>query len=200
MTHDEISLHTKKKLAASLKKFMMSKRLDKITVTDIVEDCNVNRKTFYYHFENILDLLKWILDQEAIEVAKQFDLMKDGKEAILFVLNYVEDNARILACAYDTLGRDEMKRFLYQDFISIIRSAVDSAEQQSGRRIAPEYKELMCQLYTESLAGFLIEWFQSGGKQNKEQMAEHLFVGLHSSLEAILKNAPDEMYDDFPSK
>ena len=50
MTHNEISLQTKKKLAASLKKFMMSKSLNKITVTDIIKDCGVNRKTFYYHF------------------------------------------------------------------------------------------------------------------------------------------------------
>lgn len=48
MTHEEISLQTKKKLAASLKKFMMTTSLDKITVTQIIKDCNVNRKTFYY--------------------------------------------------------------------------------------------------------------------------------------------------------
>ena len=98
MTHNEISLQTKKKLATSLKKFMMSKSLNKITVTDIIKDCGVNRKTFYYHFADIYDLLKWILEQEAVEVVKKFDLMVDYKEAILFVINYVEDNAHILAC------------------------------------------------------------------------------------------------------
>ena len=75
MTHDEISLQTKQKLATSLKKFMTLKSLNKITVTDIIKDCNVNRKTFYYHFEDIYDLLKWILEQEAVEVVKKFDLM-----------------------------------------------------------------------------------------------------------------------------
>ena len=87
MTHDENTLITKKRLATSLKKFMLVKSLNKISVTEIVKDCNLNRKTFYYHFDDIYDLLKWILEQEAVEVVKNFDLVVDYKEAILFVIN-----------------------------------------------------------------------------------------------------------------
>ena len=58
MKHAESSLKTKKALASSLKKVMAKKPLRKITVTEIVNDCNVNRKTFYYHFEDIFALLK----------------------------------------------------------------------------------------------------------------------------------------------
>ena len=112
MTHDENTLITKKRLAASLKKFMLLKRLNKISVTEIVKDCNLNRKTFYYHFDDIYDLLKWILEQEAVEVVKSFDLIVDYKEAILFVIDYVEENSHILVCAYDSLGREEMRKFL----------------------------------------------------------------------------------------
>ncbi len=190
MTHNEISLQTKKKLAAFLKKFMISKSLNKITVTDIINDCGVNRKTFYYHFEDIHDLLKWILEQEAVEVVKQFDLMVDYKEAILFVINYVEDNAHILACAYDALGREEMRRFLHQDFISIIRTLVNNVEKNLGLCVDKEFKNFLCTLYTESLAGMLIAWFKNSQNQNKEQIVEYLFIIFRSSLPEILKNSP----------
>ncbi|WP_295208123.1 TetR family transcriptional regulator [Ruminococcus sp.] len=39
------------------------KPLSKITVSEIVADCNINRKTFYYHFEDVQSLLKWTLEQ-----------------------------------------------------------------------------------------------------------------------------------------
>ena len=94
MTHEETTLNTKKKLATSLKKFMTIKSLNKISVTDIIKDCNLNRKTFYYHFENIYDLLKWILEEEAIEVVKKFNMMIDYEEAILFVIDYIEKNSQ----------------------------------------------------------------------------------------------------------
>lgn len=70
MTNEEISLKTKKSLAAALKKAMETKKLSKITVSELIEECNMNRKTFYYHFKDIYDLLKWVLEEEAIDVVK----------------------------------------------------------------------------------------------------------------------------------
>ena len=106
MKQDQKTLNTKKALAASLKKFMKQKPLSKITVSQLISDCNVNRKTFYYHFEDIYDLLKWTLEEEAIEVVKQYDLLVDYPEVITFVMDYVEENQHILNCAYDSLGRE----------------------------------------------------------------------------------------------
>ena len=101
MKHEVTTLNTKKALAASLKGFMERKPLSKITVSEIITDCGVNRKTFYYHFNDIYDLLKWILEEEAIEIVKQFDLLLDYREAVIFVMNYVQDNKHLLCCAYD---------------------------------------------------------------------------------------------------
>lgn len=97
MKHEITSLNTKKTLAASLKKAMEKKPLSKITVSEIITDCGVNRKTFYYHFQDIYALLKWMLEEEAIEVVKQFDLLVDYREAILFVLDYVKKTS--ICCA-----------------------------------------------------------------------------------------------------
>ena len=49
---------TKRALEASLKKLLTKKPLDKITITDITEDCGINRMTFYYHFKDIYDLVE----------------------------------------------------------------------------------------------------------------------------------------------
>ena len=60
-----------------------------------------------------------MLEEEAIEVVKQFDLLVDYREAVLFVMHYVRENKHLLCCAYDSMGRDEMKRFFYADFIAL---------------------------------------------------------------------------------
>lgn len=43
MRKEEISNQTKRKMAESLKKFMAKKPFDKITVRDILEDCDISR-------------------------------------------------------------------------------------------------------------------------------------------------------------
>lgn len=194
MTHEEATRRTKQMLAASLKKQMEKKPLKKITVSEIIADCNVNRKTFYYHFEDIYALLKWMLEQEAVEVVKQFDLLVDYQDALLFVMNYVETNAHILNCAYDSIGREEMKRFFCNDFYEITRSLIDGVERENQLHVSDDYKQFLCVLYTEALAGMLINWFQNKHKKEgeKEKTILYLSLTMRSSLKEVLKNAPGQ--------
>lgn len=111
MTNEEMSLNTKKSLAAALKKAMENKKLSKITVSELITECNVNRKTFYYHFQNIYELLKWMMEEDALEVVKQFDMVVNTEEAFRFIMDYVEKNKHIINCAYDSMGHEELKRF-----------------------------------------------------------------------------------------
>lgn len=59
-----MSQTTKRAIAASLKKLLETTPLSKITIADIAEDCCISRMTFYYHFQDIYDLVKWICFDE----------------------------------------------------------------------------------------------------------------------------------------
>ena len=48
---------TKRALEASLKKLLLQKPLDKITIQDLTTDCGISRMAFYYHFKDIYDLV-----------------------------------------------------------------------------------------------------------------------------------------------
>ena len=56
---------TKRALEASLKNLLLQKPLSKITISDITEDCGINRMTFYYHFKDIYDLVEWSCQEDA---------------------------------------------------------------------------------------------------------------------------------------
>ncbi len=189
MKHEVTTLNTKRTLAASLKTFMGKKPLSKITVSEIIADCGVNRKTFYYHFTDIYALLKWMLEEEAIEVVKQFDLLVDYREAVLFVMHYVRENKHLLCCAYDSMGRDEMKRFFYADFIGITRKVVQNAEQQLGIRAEDNFKEFLAHFYTEAVAGLLIDEFTDKEGHDPEKAADYFALILKNSLPSVLAGA-----------
>ena len=57
MKHNEQSQQTKQALSEALKAMMKKKPLNKITVRELVEDCGVNRKTFYRHYRSISDVV-----------------------------------------------------------------------------------------------------------------------------------------------
>ena len=186
MTHEETSLQTKKMLCNSLKEIMKHKAFSKITVSELIKDCNLNRKTFYYHFEDIYDLLKWMLEQEAIEVVKQYDLILDYEDAFNFVLDYVEENAYFLNCIYDSVGRDELKRFFYKDFIGIVGKIIKESENNLNITISEDYRHFLCNFYTEAIAGMVINLFQNPEECDRARLLNYFAVILHSSLPAVL--------------
>lgn len=187
MTHEEISLRTKKALCASLKKQMMHKTFSKITVSELIRDCNVNRKTFYYHFQDIYDLLKWMLEQEAFDVVRQFDLMRNEQEVFNFIFDYVEQNSFILNCMYDSIGRDELKRFFFKDFIGVVENVIRSTEKSMQLVIPDEFRRFLCTLYTEGIAGLLIEMFHSPDLFGKEQLIDYMTAMTHNSIPAMIQ-------------
>lgn len=176
----------KQMLADSLKRAISKKSFSKVTVSEIVEDCGINRKTFYYHFEDLYDLLRWTLEQETIEVLKQFNLAVEYEEAISFVLDYMEQNAQMLNNVYHSVGRDELKRFFYLDFFCLIHSAVDQAEKIEKISVSESFKTFLCQFYTEAVAGILLHWIAQRSIQNREQIVLYTSTLLRSGIPSAL--------------
>ena len=185
MKHEITTYNTKRTHADSLKKIMKQKSFSKITVSEIIADCGVNRKTFYYHFEDIFALLKWMFEEEAIEVVKHFDLLIDYEEAIRFVMQYVDENNYIISCAYDSIGRDEMKRFFYADLIGIVTSVIDAAEEKFDIKVDNDFKNYVAKFYTEALSGMLIDWVKDKDNHDREKVVKYLTAIIGLALESM---------------
>ncbi len=188
MTREEQKIATKLSISNSLKKMMKTKPFSKITVGDIVKDCNLNRNTFYYHFTDTYDLLRWTLENEAIDVIKNYDMIVDYKDAILFVVNYIDQNEHILNCALDSIGREELKRFLVKDFDEITYTMITSAENEIGVSLDENYKKFITSFYTEALAGMVIDWIKNKKNKNKEVLIDYISKTVKNSLTGILQN------------
>ena len=187
MTNDELSLKTKQSLAKALKNAMESKKLSKITVSELIAACNINRKTFYYHFQDIYALLKWMLEQEAVDVVKNFDLVVNTEEAIRFVMDYVDQNKHIINGAFDSMGYEEIKRFFYNDLFSVLYGAIEQGEEELQVTLDSQFKDFLAAFYTEASAGLLLEWVKNRMTQDKETVLQNLLAVYKISIPAILK-------------
>ena len=177
--------------SAALKSAMKNKTLSKITVSEIIQTCRVNRKTFYYHFQDIYELLKWTLEQEAVEVVKNFDLLVNAEDAVAFVIDYVSTNQHILNCAYDSMGHEETKRFFYSDFIGVMQSVIENGVRQLKLNVSSEFKSLLADFYTEALAGSMLNWLKQREKYDKEEFIQDLLFICQNSIPYLLKKRAD---------
>ena len=67
-----MSVLTKKALLIAFGELLEEKPFNKITITDITAKCGLNRMTFYYHFDNIYELMIWGLEAQLHEVSKNY--------------------------------------------------------------------------------------------------------------------------------
>ncbi|MGM9617556.1 TetR/AcrR family transcriptional regulator C-terminal domain-containing protein [Butyricicoccus sp.] len=188
MKNEEISYNTKKALSEALKQAMKHKPFQKITVSELIQACHVNRKTFYYHFADIYALLKWTFEQEAIGVVRSFDLIVDYEEAITFIMDYIEENEYLINCAYDSIGRDELKHFFYADFWALVVSIIEQTERMTRTRLEPDYKEFLSQFYMEAIAGMMINWIKEREHRDRQVVIRYIADTIRYSLLGILRS------------
>ena len=74
----------KKTIAAAAKKLILEKPNKKLTVKDIVDECQITRQTFYYHFKDIPELFRWILKQDEENLLHEVESINDTEEALKY--------------------------------------------------------------------------------------------------------------------
>lgn len=74
--------NTKNSIADSFFKLIKSEEFDKITVTDLVEDCDISRQTFYYHFDDISKMIEWIFERDSSLACSRAEECSNWNDAV----------------------------------------------------------------------------------------------------------------------
>lgn len=193
MQHEVTNLNTKNMIADSFKKLFEKETLSKITVSEIIEDCGINRKTFYYHFADLHDLLKWIVKQDAFEKVNKFDLMNDYRSAVVFAIDYISKNERLVNAILSTLTRDEARYLFYDDFYNTIQHAIDLRKVCFNITLSTEFSIFLIKTYTNIVAGLIIEWiFDSEASAKKDRMIDYICTLFDQMLPHMMQVAAEK--------
>ncbi|WP_407695571.1 TetR/AcrR family transcriptional regulator [Sarcina ventriculi] len=176
---------TKIALADSLKKLLHVKTLDKITVKDIVEDCGVNRQTFYYHFHDIYDLLGWFFIKEAEKIVGNKKTYTTWHQGFLEAFKYVNNDKKLIINAYNSIGREYLENYLYSIVYGLLKDIVE--EKAQGMNVSEEDKKFVADFYKYAFVGLSLEWIRMGMKDEPEYIIEKLSKLIKGDIEAGLK-------------
>lgn len=115
---------TKRALATALRELMEEVPFDKIQVAHICERCDMNRKSFYYHFKDKYDLLNWIFDTEFItfaQASKDDINMDDRIELLQKICNYFHENRRFYRKALNVDGQNSFSEHFREYILPLIK-------------------------------------------------------------------------------
>ena len=177
---------TKQTLSASLKRWMLKKPLDKITIQDLTSDCGMSRMAFYYHFKDIYDLVEWTCVEDATRALQGKKTYDTWQEGLTQIFEAVLENRPFVLNAYRCISRDQMERFLFQMTYGLIRGVVD--EKSEGTAISEADKTFIAEFYKYSFVGVLLDWIRQGMAADHRLIAEKIAVTMRGNVTNSIHN------------
>ena len=177
---------TKAALEESLKRLLLKKPLDKITITDITTDCGISRMAFYYHFKDIYDLVEWSCVEDgtkALQGKKTYDSWTEG---LTQIFEAVLENKPFIMNVYRNVDRERMERYLYHLTYDLIVGVVQ--EKSKDLDISGEDKKFIANFYKYGFVGIMLEWIQEGMKEDIEELVNKMSLTLLNTVTTSIRN------------
>ena len=162
---------TKNKLSVSLRKLLLKKNIDKITVGEIAKEAGVNRQTFYYHFQDIYDLIEWIYMNEIIQELKIINFFDDWQKSCDFILNYILKNQNFISKTYKI---SSLKSFIYGEIYSQIYHEIKDSNIDVDI-------DFVTRFYSHAFIGIIGDWIKNGMKEPVEELIKNMGKIINST-------------------
>ena len=177
---------TKQALADSLKRLVQTKPLNKITITDITEDCAISRMTFYYHFRDIYDLIEWICREEggrAIGTCRGYDTWEEGFQS---VCRSILKNRKFVEAVYRSVQHEQIEEYLYRVLYELIFTVVK--EQTEHEDIPEEERARITEFFTMAFLGTALMWVRKGFRETPEELTRGLSMIINGQIALAIRN------------
>lgn len=173
-------MKTKKALADSLKNLLLQKPLNKITISDIADDCGINRMTFYYHFKDIYDLVEWTCAEEAAQAMEGKKTYDTWQEGFLNIFSAVQANKPLIMNVYRCVSRERIEQYLNPLICSLILGVVE--EKSAEMPVSEADKRFIANFYEYAFIGVMLEWIDNNMREEPSVLVERTSRVVHGSI------------------
>lgn len=179
-----MSQTTKRALEASLKKLLLKKPINKITINDIAEDCGVNRMTFYYHFTDIYDLARWACLEDGAQALANNKTYETWQQGFLNIFNAVLDNKPFIKNVYHALDREQVENYLNTQTHELLMGVI--GEQATGMVISEKDKEFIADFFKYAFNGIMLKWIADDMKEDPKYIVDRVSTLIHGDISYAL--------------
>lgn len=167
---------------------MLNERpLDKITVTAITEECEINRNTFYYHYTDIYEILSEIFQTELGTVIDEYNDTLSWEESFLLAAKFALQNKKAIYHVYNSMQREELENYMYNVSGNVMIQYVDRVSD--GISASSGDKKLIASFYQCALTEMVLRWIASGMKEDPDTIIRRIGQLFDGNITLSLKRS-----------
>lgn len=177
---------TSEAIIKSFLKLLNDKPVSRITVKDIVEDCGINRNSFYYHFQDLPAVAEAVLHAEADRIISENAKLDSFEDCLMSAIGMALNNKNAVMHLYQS------DRSLYGQYLdSIAEYAVEKyiSTASDGIDIPDEDRIIIIHYYKCLLVGFVLDWMNSGMQYDIRSRVSRVCELFDGSMQEAVRRA-----------
>ena len=165
---------TKKAIKETFIALLEERPLSDITVKDIVEKCEINRNSFYYHYQDIPALIEEIVKEEAEQILMKYPSVSTIVECFDALTEFASHRKRAIMHIYRSVNREVFERHLMivsEYFVSNYVNTVLTEEsiKESDKKTISDYYKCVC-------FGLVLDWLNNGMTDEYAHKIRRIFL------------------------
>lgn len=176
---------TKNAIQKSFLKLLNEKPLKQITVRDIVEDCGINRNTFYYHFQDIPNLIENILLEDSRQLLAENKDLETIEDCLNAVIAFILDHSREVLHTYKSANRDYFEQYQWKICEHLVSAFLD--RKLENVKISEEDRTIIATYIKSLVYGVAMGWLAAGLKGDIHKFVHRICELKQGDLDALIE-------------
>ena len=151
------------------------------------ERCEINRNTFYYHYDDIYSLVKEILSDEIERVDKEFNSTASWEKSLISASSFFLDNKTAAQNLFMSIDKKDTDLYLYKICESVMTMYVENECLTKNIKAKEEDKALVIDFYRAALVGLLEKWILDGMEKSPDDFIYRVGKLFDGNIERSLR-------------
>ena len=147
-------------ICRSASELLTKKRTKKLTVKDIVEECGITRQTCYYHFQDIPDLICYMMEQGSKELLENCLAQPTLEDKIRYLLSVALNAHPLIQRTISTSYQSELEPLLLEQFYSFFDQLTNESASSSlvSDSLTSSQRKLLLRYHSLAFLGLVRTW------------------------------------------
>lgn len=168
-----MSILTVKTIMRTFKDMLEEMPFDKITVISLVERCEISHNTFYYHFQDIYELLDAWIQYETDRIVEGLEDPTDLKAEMKSVFQACKDHSKIVNHILSAVSKERLEYYFFIRTDDSISKYVEKQSIASGKHLTDSQIKSIAEFCRFALAGYFLKFNYVQPTPDVDKYIEH---------------------------
>lgn len=140
--------------------------------------------TFYYHFQDIYDLVEWSCEEDARQALANNKTAETWQTGLANIMFAVRDNKPFIMNVYHCVSAERIQRFLQPVTSDLIEGVVD--EHAAGMKVSQADRDFISGFFAHAFIGVMLDWIADGMVEDPAAVVERVSRVCEGQIDAAL--------------